>query len=129
MNSKFTNQDLINATLEIYGDTYKQKNNQVKIKSSNQRSLNKKKEPLILTKEIQIPEKNHIKIPNKYKSLSNKKINNAKRLRAYRKKKKVLNRSTTLRLNKIIKFEDQDYLLLRRIKNSDLRIIRMKRSN
>ena len=88
MNSKFTNQDLINATLEIYGDTYKQKNNQVKIKNSNQRSLNKKKEPLILTKEIQIPEKNHIKIPNKYKSLSNKKINNAKRLRAYRKKKK-----------------------------------------
>ena len=64
-----------------------------------------------------------------YKSPINQKISNQQRLAAYQKKKRGTNTKGKLRLNKIIKFENEKYLLLYKIKNSDLKIIKMKRPN
>ena len=64
-----------------------------------------------------------------YKSPINQKISNEQRLAAYQKKKGEYKYKSKLRLNKIIKFENEKYLLLHKIKNSDLKIIKMKRPN
>ena len=122
MNSKYSNQDLINATLEIY-NKFKPSQTEEIYKNTKEKII-KKPQPLLLTKEV----KNKSKIKKKQslnKSQINKKISNTQRLRDYRKRKLVYNK-TTLILNKIIKYENEKYLLLDKIKNSNLKIIKMK---
>ncbi|OUV86853.1 MAG: hypothetical protein CBC96_04160 [Pelagibacteraceae bacterium TMED136] len=123
MNSKFSNQELIAATLELYNETEKSV-----IKSSS-KSINKKKQkkkidPLLLDKELVTQKK--ITHYQKNKSLKSSKITNEQRFKAYKKKKRKFQNLQTLRLNKIVKYENKKYLLLRRIKNSDLKVIQMK---
>ncbi len=135
MNSKYSNQDLINATLEIYNEF---KPNSVRDKfKKNKANIIKKPEPLLLSKEVNKKQKKskEIKKENKQKikyysnnKLSlNKKISNQQRLKAYQKKRIRQMYKKTLKLNKIIKFENDKYLLLDKIKNSELKIIKMKR--
>ena len=123
MNSKFSNQELIAATLELYNETEKSV-----IKSSS-KSINKKKQkkkidPLLLDKELVTQKK--ITHYQKNKSLKSSKITNEQRFKAYKKKRRKFQNLQTLRLNKIVKYENKKYLLLRRIKNSDLKVIQMK---
>ena len=80
------------------------------------------------SKNININKNSKIKLLN-YKSPINQKISNEQRLAAYQKKKDIHKYKNKLRLNKIIKFESENYLLLHKIKNSDLKIIKMKRPN
>ena len=135
MNSKYSNQDLINATLEIYNEF---KPNSVRDKfKKNKANIIKKPEPLLLSKEVNKKQKKskEIKKENKQKikyysnnKLSlNKKLSNPPRLKAYQKKRSRQMYKKTLKLNKIIKFENDKYLLLDKIKNSELKIIKMKR--
>ena len=125
MNSKYSNQDLINATLEIYNEF--EPSQTKNITKNNQKKISKKVKPLILTKEIKKEKKTTTKRLSKYKSPKDKKITNKQRLAAYKKKKNTLSSKLTLRLNKIIKFENKDYLLLDKIINRDLKIVKMKR--
>ena len=137
MKSKYSNQDLINATLEIYNEF---KPNQTKEKTKKgEKKIIQKPEPLLLSKEVKMKkkqsktlniEKNQkIKHYLNYKSPINQKISNEQRLLAYQKKKEKYKYKSKLRLNKIIKFENEKYLILHKIKNSDLKIIKMKRPN
>lgn len=124
MNSKFSNQELIAATLELYNETEKS------IIKSSSKSINKKKQkkkidPLLLDKELVTQKK--ITHYQKNKSLKSSKITNEQRFKAYKKKKRKFQNLQTLRLNKIVKYENKKYLLLRRIKNSDLKVIQMKK--
>ena len=153
MNSKFSNQDLINATLEIYNSFDKKPHfeipkkinidpkNPIKKKVVEEKKIEHEKFPLILTKEVKdIKRSNLLKnIFDDEKSV-NSGISNEKRLEAYKKKKFIIKKNKPikkitekvwpmLRLNKIIKFENNKYLLLRKIKNSDLKIIKMKSPN
>ena len=130
MNSKFSNQDLINATLEIYNSFEKKPHfeipkkintdpkNPIKKKVVEEQKIEFEKSPLILTKEAK----------------------DEKRLEVYKQKKLIIKKNKPakktakkvwpmLRLNKIIKFENNKYLLLHKIKNSDLKIIKMKSPN
>tara|TARA_B100000963_G_scaffold341517_1_gene341301 strand:- start:1920 stop:2318 length:399 start_codon:yes stop_codon:yes gene_type:complete len=129
MNSKYSNKDLINATLEIYNNFEPSSNGITKntIKKNTIKKNNIKIEPLLLSKEIKIKKKTKTQHFLNYKSPTNQKINNKQRLSAYQKKRVKYNLNTMLRLNKIIKFENEKYLLLHKIKNSDLKIIKMKR--
>ena len=80
-----------------------------------------------LSKKVNIDKKQKIKPYLNYNSPINQKISNEERLAAYQKRKRVYKHKGTLKLNKIIKFENKKYLLLHKIKNSDLKIIKMKR--
>ena len=91
------------------------------------KKISKKVKPLILSKEIKKEKKTTTKLLSKYKLPKDKKINNKHRLIAYKKKRNTYNSKLTLRLNKIIKFENKDYLLLDKIINRDLKIVKMKR--
>ena len=125
MNSKYSNQDLINATLEIYNEfELSQTKN---ITKSTPKKISKKVKPLILSKEIKKEKKTTTKRLSKYKPPKGKKISNKQRLIAYKKKKDIYNSKLTLKLNKIIKFENKDYLLLVKIINRDLKIVKMKK--
>ena len=137
MKSKYSNQDLINATFEIYNEF---KPNETKEKSKKiEKEIIQKPEPLLLSKEIKMKKKESKKVNIKknqkikhylnYKSPINQKISNEQRLSAYQKKKRERKYKSKLMLNKIIKFENEKYLLLHKIKNSDLIIIKMKRPN
>ena len=137
MKSKYSNQDLINATFEVYNEF---KPNETKEKSKKiEKEIIQKPEPLLLSKEIKIKKKESKKVNIKknqkikhylnYKSPINQKISNEQRLSAYQKKKRERKYKSKLMLNKIIKFENEKYLLLHKIKNSDLKIIKMKRPN
>ena len=137
MKSKYSNQDLINATFEIYNEF---KLNETKEKSKKiEKEIIQKPEPLLLSKEIKMKKKESKKVNIKknqkikhylnYKSPINQKISNKQRLSAYQKKKRERKYKSKLMLNKIIKFENEKYLLLHKIKNSDLIIIKMKRPN
>ena len=136
MKSKYSNQDLINATFEIYNE-FEPKQTKKKTKKSEKKII-QKPEPLLLYKEVKMKKKqsknininknSKIKLLN-YKSPINQKISNEQRLAAYQKKKDIHKYKNKLRLNKIIKFESENYLLLHKIKNSDLKIIKMKRPN
>ena len=137
MKPKYSNQDLINATFEIYNEF---KPNETKEKSKkSEKEIIKKPEPLLLSneakmkkkqsKKVNIKKKQKIKHNLNYKSLINQKISNGQRLAAYQKKKGERKYKSILKLNKIIKFENEKYLLLHKIKNSDLKIIKMKRPN
>ena len=137
MKSKYSNQDLINATFEIYNEF---KLNETKEKSKKiEKEIIQKPEPLLLSKEIKMKKKESKKVNIKknqkikhylnYKSPINQKISNKQRLSAYQKKKRERKYKSKLMLNKIIKFENEKYLLLHKIKNSDLKIIKMKRPN
>lgn len=134
MNSKYSNQDLINATFEIYNEF---KSSETKKKIINrEKKITQKPEPLLLSREVKKDKKESKKVKKKkkpekrhylnYKSPINQKISNEQRLAAYQKKKKVYKYKDKLKLNKIIKFENKKYLLLHKIKNSDLKIIKMK---
>tara|TARA_B100000963_G_C22414905_1_gene574988 strand:+ start:82 stop:498 length:417 start_codon:yes stop_codon:yes gene_type:complete len=135
MKSKYSNQDLINATFEIYNE-FKQNQTEGKAKKSKE-DIIQKPEPLLLSKEVKIKKKQSKKVNIEkkkkikhyldYKSPINQKISNERRLAAYQKKKGERKYKSKLRLNKIIKFENEKYLLLNKIKNSDLKIIKMKR--
>ncbi len=134
MNSKYSNQDLINATLEIYNEFKIDQDKEI-IKK-NTKEIKEKTRPLLLSKEVKNKQKQS-KIENKqspktkhflnYKSPINQKITNEQRLSAYKKKRKRYKKKGILILNKIIKFENEKYLLLDKIKNSKLKIIKMKR--
>ena len=134
MNSKYSNQDLINATLEIYNEFKIDQDKGIIKKNTNE--IKEKPRPLLLSKEVKNKQKQS-KIENKqspktkhflnYKSPINQKITNEQRLSAYKKKRKQYKKKGTLILNKIIKFENEKYLLLDKIKNSKLKIIKMKR--
>jgi len=134
MNSKYSNQDLINATLEIYNEFKIDQDKGIIKKNTNE--IKEKTRPLLLSKEVKNKQKKS-KIEKKqkpktkhflnYKSPINQKITNKQRLSAYRKKRKQFKKKGTLILNKIIKFENEKYLLLDKIKNSKLKIIKMKR--
>lgn len=137
MKSKYSNQDLINATLEIYNEF---ELNQTKEKTKKgEKKIIQKPEPLLLSREVKMKKKqsktlNIEKNPKSkhylnYKSPINQKISNQQRLAAYQKKKEKHKYKGKLRLNKIIKFENEKYLLLYKINNSDLKIIKMKRPN
>ena len=137
MKSKYSNQDLINATFEIYNEF---KPNETKEKSKKiEKEIIQKPEPLLLSKEIKMKKKESKKVNIEknqkikhylnYKSPINQKISNKQRLSAYQKKKRERKYKSKLMLNKIIKFENEKYLLLHKIKNSDLIIIKMKRPN
>ena len=141
MNSKFSNQDLINATLEIYNSFDKTLNPTVK-KIDIDQKIKKDKSPLVLTKEVQGKKyKNSLKnIFNNKEKLNQIGISNKQRLDAYELKKSKTKISkpvkkirskvwSLLKLNKIIKFENSKYLLLHKIKNSDLKILKMKSPN
>ena len=153
MNSKFSNQDLINATLEIYNSFDKKPHfqipekiniepkNPIKKKIVEEKKIEHEKSPLILTKEVKdIKRSNLLKnIFDDEKSV-NSGISDEKRLEVYKQKKFIIKKNKpikktaekvwpTLRLNKIIKFENNKYLLLHKIKNSDLKIIKMKSPN
>ena len=141
MNSKFSNQDLINATLEIYNSFDETSNLTVK-KIDIDQKIKKDKSPLVLTKEVKDKKhKNSLKniFKNKEK-LNENSISNKQRLDNYKLKKSKIKKSkpvkkisskvwSLLKLNKIIKFENNKYLLLHKIKNSDLKIIKMKSPN
>lgn len=155
MNSKFSNQDLVDATLEIYNSFDKKlttaisKKTESKIQKpiSEKIDLNlktKENSLLVLTKEVKDKEQKNIlkNILNNEDKLNDEKITNKKRLDVdeqekllakYKKNKlvKKIERKVwpLLRLNKIIKFENSKYLLLHKIKNSDLKIIKMKSPN
>ena len=95
MNSKFSNQELIAATLELYNETEKSV-----IKSSN-KSINKKKQkkkidPLLLDKELVTQKK--ITHYQKNKSLKSSKITNEQRFKAYKKKKKEISKSANTKI-------------------------------
>ena len=134
MNSKYSNQDLINASLEIYNEFKIDQDKEI-IKK-NTKEIKEKTRPLLLSKEVKNKQKQS-KIENKqspktkhflnYKSPINQKITNEQRLSAYKKKRKRYKKKGILILNKIIKFENEKYLLLDKIKNSKLKIIKMKR--
>ena len=137
MKSKYSNQDLINATFEIYNEF---KPNQTKQKTKqSEKEIIRKPDPLLLSKEVKIEKKQSqkaninkkpkIKHYLNYKSPINQKISNEQRLATYKKKREHYKYKSKLRLNKIIKFENEKYLLLHKIKNSDLKIIKMKRPN
>ena len=122
MNSKkFSNQDLINATFEIY-EKFNTRNG-IKKKS---KIKNNNSKPLLLSKEVK-PQKKTVKEKLSKKTTDHEKISNAQRLKAYTLKKNKISNLSTLKLNKIIKFENKNYLLLHKIKNSDLKIIKIKR--
>jgi len=122
MNSKkFSNQDLINATFEIY-EKFNTRNG-IKKKS---KIKNNNSKPLLLSKEVR-PQKKTVKEKLSKKTTDHEKISNAQRLKAYELKKNKISNLGTLKLNKIIKFENKNYLLLHKIKNSDLKIIKIKR--
>jgi hypothetical protein len=137
MNSKYSNQDLINATFEIYNE-FKSNHTKRKTKIS-EKNIIQKPEPLLLSKEVKKEKKQSRKVKEKkypknrnyldYKSPINQKLNNANRLIAYKNRKRKYKHKSKLRLNKIIKFENEKYLLLHKIRNSDLKIIKMKRPN
>lgn len=154
MNSKFSNQDLVDATLEIYNrfdekitTPISQKPNS-KIQKSTLEKIDLKlktneNSPLVLTKEVKDKkQKNILKNIFNEEKLNDEKITNQKRIEVYEQKKslskyeknklaKKIERKVwpLLRLNKIIKFENNKYLLLHKIKNSDLKIIKMKSPN
>ena len=141
MDSKFTNSDLVGATLKIYNEFSSKQKTTIAIKK--ERDINKNKsvisknnipppvKPLLLTKEV-VKNKGAIQLKNILNEslLENEKISNNIRIKKYYKKKKEfikLNQKLPiLKLNKIIKFEKKNYLLLHRIVNSDLKIIKMK---
>ena len=93
MNSKYSNQDLINATLEIYNEFKIDQDKEI-IKK-NTKEIKEKTRPLLLSKEVKNKQKQS-KIENKqspktkhflnYKSPINQKITNEQRLSAYKKK-------------------------------------------
>jgi len=141
MDSKFTNSDLVGATLKIYNEFNSKRKTTITIKKekdiNNNKSIISKNnisppaKPLLLTNEVvnnngAIQLKNILNEP----SLENEKIQNNKRMQQYYKRKKNFIKShhklPMLKLNKIIKFEKKNYLLLHRIINSDLKIIKMK---
>ena len=126
MNSKYSNQDLINATLEIYNE-FKPSQTKEITKEIKEKIITKPK-PLLLTKEIKKKSKAKKNKSLNDKSLIDGKISNDQRLEAYKKRKRIYNK-TTLILNKIIKFENDKYLLLDKIKKSNLKIIKMKIPN
>ena len=154
MNSKFSNQDLVDATLEIYNrfdekittPTSQKPNSKIQKSTLEKIDLKLKtneNSPLVLTKEVKDKKQKDIlkNIFNEEK-LNDEKITNQKRLKVYEQKKslskyeknklaKKIERKVwpLLRLNKIIKFENNKYLLLHKIKNSDLKIIKMKSPN
>ena len=154
MNSKFSNQDLVDATLEIYNrfdkkiTTPTSQKADSKIQKSTLEKIDLKlktneNSPLVLTKEVKDKKQKKIlkNIFNEEK-LHDEKITNQKRIEVYEQKKslskyeknklaKKIERKVLplLRLNKIIKFENNKYLLLHKIKNSDLKIIKMKSPN
>ena len=141
MVSKFTNADLVGATLKIYNEFSIKQETTIAIKK--EKDINKNKsvisrnnipppvKPLLLTKEV-VKNKGAIQLKNILnKSLiENEKISNNERIKKYYKKKKEIiklsQKLPILKLNKIIKFEKKNYLLLHRIANSDLKIIKMK---
>ena len=95
MKSKYSNQDLINATFEIYNEF---KPNQTKEKTKKgEKKIIQKPEPLLLSKEVKMKKKQSKKLnieknPKSkhylnYKSPINQKISNEQRLAAYQKKK------------------------------------------
>ncbi len=123
MNSKYSNQDLVNATLEIYSEFNKNQS------SDDKKIIKNKPEPLLLSKEVKLKKKFKKQGNINLKSPKNKKISNRQRLIAYKKRKKNHKKIGTLRLNTIIKFENKKYLLLHKVKNIDLKIIKMKSPN
>ena len=135
MSSKYSNQDLINATLEIYNEF--KIDHDKRIIKKNTKEIKEKTQPLLLSKEVKNKVKQSKKVQKKkepktkhflnYKSPMNQKINNDQRLTAYKRKRDQYKKKSTLILNKIIKFENEKYLLLDKIKNSKLKIIKMKR--
>ncbi len=154
MNSKFSNQDLVDATLEIYNrfdekiTTPTSQKPDSKIQKSTLEKIDLKlktneNSPLVLNKEVKDKkQKNILKNIFNEEKLNDEKITNQKRLEVYEQKKslskneknilaKKIERKvwSLLRLNKIIKFENNKYLLLHKIKNSDLKIIKMKSPN
>jgi len=154
MNSKFSNQDLVDATLEIYNrfdekittPTSQKPNSKIQKSTLEKIDLKLKtneNSPLVLTKEVKDKkQKNILKNIFNEEKLNDEKITNQKRLEVYEQKKslskyeknklaKKIERKVwpLLRLNKIIKFENNKYLLLHKIKNSDLKIIKMKSPN
>ena len=154
MNSKFSNQDLVDATLEIYNrfdekiTTPTSQKPDSKIQKSTLEKIDLKlktneNSPLVLTKEVKDKkQKNILKNIFNEEKLNDEKITNQKRLEVYEQKKslskneknilaKKIERKvwSLLRLNKIIKFENNKYLLLHKIKNSDLKIVKMKSPN
>ena len=154
MNSKFSNQDLVDATLEIYNrfdekiTTPTSQKPDSKIQKSTLEKIDLKlktneNSPLVLNKEVKDKkQKNILKNIFNEEKLNDEKITNQKRLEVYEQKKslskneknilaKKIERKvwSLLRLNKIIKFENSKYLLLHKINNSDLKIIKMKSPN
>lgn len=154
MNSKFSNQDLVDATLEIYNGfdekittpTSQKPNSKIQKSTLEKIDLKLKtneNSPLVLTKEVKDKkQKNILKNIFNEEKLNDEKITNQKRIEVYEQKKslskyeknklaKKIERKVwpLLRLNKIIKFENSKYLLLHKIKNSDLKIIKMKSPN
>ena len=154
MNSKFSNQDLINATLEIYNSFDKKPHieipekinlearNLITKKVIEEQKIEQEKSPLILTKEVKDTKSSNLlkNIFDDDEKSKNSTLINEKRLEVNRKEKSIIKKNkpikkTTekvwpmLRLNKIIKFENNKYLLLHKIKNSDLKIIKMKSPN
>jgi hypothetical protein len=154
MNSKFSNQDLVDATLEIYNGfdekittpTSQKPNSKIQKSTLEKIDLKLKtneNSPLVLTKEVKDKkQKNILKNIFNEEKLNDEKITNQKRIEVYEQKKslskyeknklaKKIERKVwpLLRLNKIIKFENNKYLLLHKIKNSDLKIIKMKSPN
>jgi hypothetical protein len=154
MNSKFSNQDLVDATLEIYNrfdekiTTAISQKPDPKIQKSTLEKIDLKlktneNSPLVLTQEVKDKkQKNILKNIFNEEKLNDEKITNQKRIEVYEQKKslskyeknkpaKKIERKVwpLLRLNKIIKFENNKYLLLHKIKNSDLKIIKMKSPN
>ncbi len=137
MNSKYSNLDLINATLEIYNE-FKPSQSEEKTKKD-EKDIIQKPEPLLLSKEVKKKNKQFKKLEKKQnqkknphfnsKSPKNKKISNSQRLATYQKRRGEYKFAAVLRLTKIIKFENEKYLLLHKLKNSDLKIIKMKRPN
>ena len=154
MNSKFSNQDLINATLEIY-NSFETKphleipqkinvdaKNSIPKKVDKEQKIEQEKSPLILTKEVKdLKRSNLLKdIFDDDEKSENLSLTNQKRLEYYKQKKSKIKNNKPfkktvrkvwpmLKLNKIIKFENSKYLLLHKIKNSDLKIIKMKSPN
>tara|TARA_A100001015_G_scaffold25762_1_gene28955 strand:+ start:148 stop:615 length:468 start_codon:yes stop_codon:yes gene_type:complete len=154
MNSKFSNQDLVDATLEIYNrfdekiTTPTSQKPDSKIQKSTLEKIDLKlktneNSPLVLNKEVKDKkQKNILKNIFNEEKLNDEKITNQKRLEVYEQKKslskneknilaKKIERKvwSLLRLNKIIKFENNKYLLLHKINNSDLKIVKMKSPN
>ena len=154
MNSKFSNQDLVDATLEIYNrfdekiTTPTSQKPDSKIQKSTLEKIDLKlktneNSPLVLTKEVKDKkQKNILKNIFNEEKLNDEKITNQKRLEVYEQKKSLYKNEknilakkierkvwSLLRLNKIIKFENNKYLLLHKIKNSDLKIVKMKSPN